>query len=120
MPGFLLNFTAPATCPHGGKISLAGPPKQVQLTVPGGFVAVATDVFTVAGCLFQVPVPGGTKPQPCVTVKWANISTKVTITGQPALLQSAPGAGNGVCLSVEGIPQGPPVLATLNPKATAT
>jgi hypothetical protein len=69
-------------------------------------VATMVDTSTVAGCPFQVPVPGGTKPQPCVTVQWLAPAARVTAGGQPVLLQTSP----GVCKSAEQIPQGPPTI----------
>jgi hypothetical protein len=116
MPGFLLNSTAPVTCFHGtGKVTVA--PLQTRVAVMGDFVATTANVITVAGCLFQVPVPGGTKPQPCVTVKWPNVSGRVKVMGMPVLLQASPGPGNGVGVSVEQIPGGPVTLGLLLTRA---
>jgi hypothetical protein len=117
MPGFMLNIGALNQCPHLGKVST--PPAQTRVLLNGQPVALATNVITVAGCPFQVPVPGGTKPQPCVTVKWLMVSGRVTVMGQPVLLQPAPGPGAAICQSAEQIPQGPPSLGALQSKVVA-
>ncbi|WP_217995211.1 hypothetical protein, partial [Methylogaea oryzae] len=62
---------------------------------------------------FQIPVGAGTKPQPCVTVKWLMPSTRFLVGGQPVALLPAPGAGPGLCQSAEQIPQGPPMVSTV-------
>jgi hypothetical protein len=47
-------------------------------------------------------------------------STRILVGGVPAMLLPAPGTGPGVCLSVEQIPQGPPVLSAVQPRVIAT
>ena len=109
MPGFLMHFNAAMQCPHLAP-ALVGP-SQKDVLVLGQPVATVASPIAVTGCLFQVPVPGGTKPQPCVRVQWAMPATSVYIMGQPALLQPTPtGVGPGTSFSVEQIPQGPPVV----------
>lgn len=118
MPGFMLNIGALNQCPHLAKVST--PPMQTRVLLNGQPVALATNIITVAGCPFQIPVGAGTKPQPCVLVKWLMVSTRVTVMGQPLLLQPAPGPGAAICQSVEQIPQGPPSLVGLQMKVVAT
>ena len=79
--------------------------------------ATAPGLLTVTGCLFTLPGP---KPQPCVRVQWANVSTRVMVAGQPALLQAAPGFGAGTCLSAEQIPQGPPIVTAMQLRVTGS
>ena len=74
------------------------------------------DTFTVTACPFQVPVPGGTKPQPCVRVQWTVPAARVLINGTPALLATSV----GIDQSAEGIPQGPPVVSAVQPRVVAT
>jgi hypothetical protein len=106
MPGFLLHFQGVASCIHGGKaIAPPGNPRVKVSTLP---VLTVLDQVTVAGCLFQIPVPGGTKPQPCVTIKFEP-TKRVLIMGQPALLASAVATG----VSAEGAPQGQPTFTVL-------
>jgi hypothetical protein len=106
MPGFLLHVNAVMQCTHFAPVTTV--PTQPRVLVSGQPVATSLNLFTVAGCLFTIPGP---KPQPCVTVRWLMLSTRVLVNGQPVLLQPAPsGPGSGVCQSIEQIPQGPPVV----------
>ena len=117
MPGFLLHTGATMNCPHVAPVTI--PPSQTRVVVSGMFVATASDQLTVAGCLYQIPTPGGPVPQPCVPVQWANISARVMVTMQFVLLQAPPeGTGNGICLSATMIPAGPPVVAAMQQRAT--
>jgi hypothetical protein len=101
---FLFQVGATAICPHGGQISVI--PTNARVTAGGQPVAVLADTFLVAGCAFTVPP---SKPQPCMKVQWLVPATRVTIGGQPAILQSS----SGLCLSADQIPAGPPnVLVT--------
>jgi hypothetical protein len=111
MPGFLLHVNAVMQCTHGAKATVA--PSQPRVVVGGQPVATMASVIAVAGCPFQVPTPGGPKPQPCVLVKWAMPSTRFLVGGQPAALAPAPGSGPGVCQSAEQIPQGPPTIGAV-------
>jgi hypothetical protein len=115
MPGLLLHVGAVMQCTHAATATVT--PSQPRVVVSGQPVAAIsspmTPVATVAGCPFQIPVPGGTKPQPCVTVKWTMPSTRFVLGGLPAALVPAPGPGPGICQSVEQIPQGPPVVSTV-------
>jgi uncharacterized Zn-binding protein involved in type VI secretion len=99
----LLDAGASAICPHGGQVSIVS--TNTRVTAGGQPVAVMADTFLVAGCVFMV----GTKPQPCTKVQWLVPASRVTIGGQPAVLQSS----SGLCLSADQIPAGPPnVLVT--------
>lgn len=119
MPGYLVHEQATMTCPHGGTVSIvAGQPRTSALAMK---VMTSASLVTVAGCPFQVPIPTGTKPQPCVTVKWANVSARVKVLGLPVAVQATPsGTGGGICLSVEQIPQGPPNVVFVQGRAFAT
>jgi hypothetical protein len=46
-------------------------------------------------------------------------STRVQILGQPIMLVPAPGTGPGICLSIEQIPAGPPVVSAVQPRVFA-
>ena len=107
MSGFLCHVGASAMCPHGGPVSVVS--SNTRVRVGGQPVALLSDTYTVGGCPFQVPIGTGTKPQPCVTVKWLVPASRVRVNGQPVILQTS----TGICQSVEQIPQGPPnVVAT--------
>jgi hypothetical protein len=111
MPGFLLHVNATMQCTHQAPATIT--PSQPRVVVSGQPVATMTSQIAVAGCPFQIPVGAGTKPQPCVTVKWMMPSARFLVGGQPAALLPAPGTGPGVCLSADQIPAGPPVVSVV-------
>lgn len=110
MPGPVLHTGAIATCPHGGMLSIVVASPRVL--VSGMPAAVCTDQGLVAGCVFVV----GTKPQPCVTTRWIGGATRVTSNGQPLLLNPT----GALCLSVEQIPGGPPIISGSQTRVVAT
>jgi hypothetical protein len=114
MPGFLLTTAASINCTHGATVSITSGNARVK--VDGAFVAVLSDSGTVSGCPFQIPVGAGTKPQPCVTVRFLVPATRVRIGGQPALLQTS----SGICQSAEQTPQGPPTVVSTQTRVKAT
>jgi hypothetical protein len=109
MPGPAVQLGAPCICPHGGQITAITANSRVLL---GGAPALLqTDTFTVAGCAFSV----GPKPQPCILARWLVVATRVTVMGQPLVIQ----AGTGLCFSAEQIPQGPPTVLAAQPRVIA-
>ena len=117
MPGLVLHVGAQVSCVHQIPATIPPAPRVFVNTMP---VATAPVLPVAPGCPFQIPVPGGTKPQPCTTIKWANVSTRVLVMGQPLLLQAppGPGVGGGMCLSA-AIPNGPPVVKVVQPRVFA-
>jgi len=97
----LFHVGGQAMCPHGGQVSTI--PSSPRVTVGGQPVATLGDTYLVAGCAFTVPPA---KPQPCLKVQWLTPAMRVMVGGQPVILQSS----NGLCLSAEQIPQGPPSI----------
>lgn len=114
MGAFLFHVGATAVCPHAGQVTVV--PSNTRVTVSGQPVATLGDTYTVGGCPFQVPIGTGTKPQPCVTLQWLVPATRVTIGGQPAILQSS----SGLCQSAEQIPGGPPNVVVTQVRASGT
>ncbi len=119
MPGFLMHVGAVMSCFHqAGQATIA--PTQPRVLVNGQPVATVapppTPLAAVAGCPFQIPVPGGTKPQPCVTILWSMPSTRFLVNGLPAALIPAPGIAPGICQSAEQIPQGAPTVKVVQPR----
>lgn len=109
MPGPVVQVGATMMCPHGGQASAVPGNSRVLL---GGMPAlVLTDTTMVAGCVFMA----GTKPQPCVTVKWLAGATRVQVNGQPLLVQSA----TGLAQSAEQAPQGPPSVVSCQMRVVA-
>ena len=115
MPGFLMHVNAACQCTHAGPATVI--PAQPRVLVSGQPVATMTSQIMVAGCAFTVPGP---KPQPCITIKWMMPSVRVLVLGQPAMLLPAPGAGPGLCLSPEQIPQSPPIVSAVQLRVIAT
>jgi hypothetical protein len=107
MPGNLMHVNATVTCPHGGQATVV--PAQSRVLVSGQPVATVASLYTVAGCVFTV----GTKPQPCVTVRWLSPSARIQALGSPVLLAVPP----GICQSVEQIPQGPALVSVVQTRA---
>lgn len=101
-------------CPHGGSMTTIS--SNTRVLVSGQPVATMADTSTIAGCPFQIPIPAGTKPQPCVLVQWLVPAVRVTVNGQPPLLQISP----GLCKSAEQIPQGPPTITVNQTRVIAT
>lgn len=111
MPGPVLHTGTSATCPHGGTLNIIAASPRV--TAGGMPVAVLTDQGLVAGCPFTVPGP---KPQPCVTTRWIVAATRVLANGQPVLINPL----TAICLSVEQIPAGPPIITASQTRVVAT
>jgi hypothetical protein len=116
MPGanVVVASTTQAQCPHAGRVNATGTNTRVRAA--GQSVILVSDTFTVAGCPFQIPTPGGPKPQPCVTGSWLQPATKVFVGGQPVIVQTS----SGLCRSTEQIPQGPPSVTQTQGRVTAT
>jgi hypothetical protein len=70
------------------------------------------DTFIVAGCAFIVAL----KPQPCVLVRWLVPAARVLVNGAPAILQ----VSTGLCQSPEQVPQGPPIVASCQPRVVGS
>ncbi len=122
MPGFLLHVSAGMQCFHQTGVATVTP-SQSQVLVNGQQVATVNPtaiVASVAGCLFQIPTPGGPKPQPCVTVKWTMPSTRVKVFGLPVALVPSLGTGPGICQSVEPIQQGAPTVSAVQTRVIGT
>jgi len=118
MPDYILEVGASMQCPHGGAVTAM--PAQTRVVASGRPLTLASSLLAVAGCPFQVPVGPATKPQPCVAVRWQKVSSRVQVMGQPVLLQPSPGSGQALCMSVEQVPQGPPLVAVMQQRVSAT
>lgn len=114
MPGPVLHASATVSCPHGAPLTIV--PSAPRVTVSGLPVAVLTDQGMVAGCPFNVPVGGVTKPQPCISTRWMLGATRVTSGGQPVLINPV----GALCLSAEQIPGGPPTVSSSQTRVVAT
>jgi uncharacterized Zn-binding protein involved in type VI secretion len=106
----ILHQGAMIQCPHG--IPSQPVPSQVRVTTNGQLLLTQADMFTVAGCPFQLPGP---TPSPCVQVRWLTASLRVRASGVPVLLQSS----SSLCLAPTQAPQGPAIVAAVSPRVTA-
>lgn len=121
MPGFMVHVGALVSCPHAGTVNVPSPSQPRVFVNDTQAVLTAKEIHTVTGCTFQVPVPGGTKPQPCVSVHLEH-ATKVLVNGSPrvdgspaVILSSA-----AICQSAEQIPQGQPNSSPIQKLVIAT
>jgi hypothetical protein len=109
MPGLVFHVAAVATCPHGGQVQTVS--ANARVLVSGLQVATMVDQSTVIGCAFNV----SGAPSPCVKIQWTVPSARVKVMGQPVLLQ----ASVGLCQNPAQAPQGPAIIATVQPRVTA-
>jgi hypothetical protein len=114
MPGPMLHVGAVVTCTHGAPAQIV--PGSPRVLLSGQPAATMVDTYTVGGCPFQVPVGPGTKPSPCVMIRWTVPAARVVVNGAPAVLATSIGFG----VSPEQAPQGPPVPGAVQPRVVAT
>ena len=100
MPGNVLNISSTVLCMHGGSAILTT--SNSKLMVDNVPALLESDVHSVAGCPFQIPVGPGTKPSPCVRIEWSLGATQMQVNGVGVLLQSS----IGKCYNPEGAMQG--------------
>jgi hypothetical protein len=105
MAAATLNVNATLKCPHSGSVTIASANQQVK--AESASIALATDVFTIAGCPFQIPVGVGTVPSPCLTVQWQLTDMRVKVGGNATLSNNSV----GFCLNAQQVPQGPVVIS---------
>lgn len=106
----VLHQGAVVQCPHG--VPAQPVPSQVRVMTNGQPLLTQADMFTIAGCPFQLPGP---TPSPCVQVRWTTASVRVRAGGVPLLLQSS----TSLCLAATQAPQGPAIVAGVSPRVTA-
>ena len=99
MPGYILHQGATVLCAHGGQATPTAPVPRVK--VGGQPVTVHPPPYTVAGCA-NPPPPVNTGP--CVVANWVSAATRVTVLGQPVLLQDS----KAIC-----VPTGTPVTVAV-------
>lgn len=108
----VLTAASALLCPHGGTVSIVA---KSGATVSGVPVALDTDVFTISGCPFQIPVGVGTVPHPCVTVQWIDGPQGASASGGAVLTAES----IGFCLAADSVPQGRVVVAATQAVVTA-
>ena len=110
MPGPFFHVGAVATCPHGGQVTTIS--ANTRVLVSGMPVALVSDQFMVAGCVFTVPG----SPQPCVQVQWMTPTAETLVNGQPAITALSV----GMCIAANGAPNGPAIVASTQLRAVAS
>ena len=105
----LLTAASQLKCPHGGTVKITSTSTS---KAAGNPIATMKDVFTIAGCPFQLPTVPAPTPHPCVLVMWVKPMMKVRVGMVPALDQ----ASVGLCIAADGIPQGPAIVSSTQPK----
>ena len=91
----LLTTASTMMCPHGGTITAI--PSQTRASA-GAPILLGSDTFLVAGCPFNV----ASVPNPCLTVQWIVVATRVQAGGGFVLNE----ASVGLCLAATQAPQG--------------
>ena len=100
MPGNLFHSGAQAACSHGGQVTTIT--TQSRVFVSGMPVATMKDLFTIAGCGFNV----SSAPHPCVNVRWSKPGARVFVNGQPVILVPSV----ALCEAADLAPQGAPII----------
>ncbi len=108
MSGPVVHVGAGVTCLHGGPVTVVS--ANARVLVAGQPAATLADNFLVAGCSFA---PG--TPHPCVRLQWTTTAARVLVNGQPVITQASVGLG----LAADQAPQGPPVVALVQPRVVA-
>jgi hypothetical protein len=113
MPGNILTTGSTVLCTHGGSATLTTANTKVMSdNMPA---LLESDVHTVAGCPFQIPIGTGTKPSPCIRIEWSAGTTQLQINGVAVLVQSS----IGKCYSAEGAIQGVASIVNTQMKVSA-
>ena len=72
-------------CPHGGQAVVV--PSNPTVQIAGSPVLVMSDVFTIAGCPFNI----SGAPAPCVNIQWTAPAVSTTVNNTPVLLATSIG-----------------------------
>jgi hypothetical protein len=99
--GDTLTESTSFQCTHGASTSFTA--SQQRVKVNGSAVLTVSDMGSVSGCPFQIPVGVGTKPMPCVTAMWVKPDVRVRAGGQPVVSSDSVALG----FSAEQAPLGP-------------
>jgi hypothetical protein len=100
MPSPVLTQAATIMCPHGGRATVV-PKNTGQVHIENTPVLVLTDVFVIAGCVFNYLG----SPAPCISIQWTAPSTLLFANGEPVLLATSV----GLCIGGSG---GVPAIVT--------
>lgn len=106
MPSPVITSAAVVLCTHAGSATPSAPSPRVS--VLGSPVISQMAPWLIAGCTFPPPpVANG----PCVSASWTTAAARVTVSGQPVLVQS----GMSICA-----PTGTPlIVSVVQPRVSA-
>lgn len=110
MSGPIVHVGAGINCPHGGMTSVV--PGSPRVLVGGQPAATMVDQYLVAGCAFTIPPA---VLHPCLQVKWLVPAARVFVNGAPVITQ----ASVGLAIAADMAPQGPPIIAGVQPRVVA-
>lgn len=113
MPGNVLTTSSTVMCMHGGSAVLTTANSKVM--VDNTPALLESDIHSVAGCPFQIPIGTGTKPSPCIRIEWSAGSVQMQVNGVGVLVRSS----IGKCYSPEGAMQGVATIANTQMKTSA-
>jgi hypothetical protein len=109
MSGPIAHVGAAITCMHGGQVAVV--PGNARVLLSGMPAATMVDQYIVAGCAFSLPIG----PHPCVQVRWLVPAARVMVNGAPVITQASVGLG----VAADQAPQGPPIVASTQPRVIA-
>lgn len=110
MPGHVLTTSSTVMCTHGASAVLTT--ANAKVMVDNTPALLESDIHSVAGCPFQIPIGTGTKPSPCVRIEWSGGSQQLKVNGVGVLVRSSVGK----CYSPEGLLQGVAIIANTQVK----
>jgi hypothetical protein len=84
MLGFVLHLGATVLCSHAGQAQPTTPNPRVLLN--GQPAVTIACPYVIAGCTMPPPPAGN---GPCVTAQFVSAATRITVVGQPVLLQDS-------------------------------
>lgn len=102
----LLNDSASMMCPHGGTVSIIT--GNTKTKGGGGFLALSTDTFTIAGCAFNV----AGAPHPCMQVNWVVTAMQSKVSGTATLNEQSV----GLCVAADQAVQGTVLIQSTQQK----
>jgi hypothetical protein len=101
----LLTTASVMMCPHGGTVTATT--SNTKARADGAFLLRSSDLFTIAGCSFNVVVP-----HPCVQVKWVAPAQQSKASGDFTLTE----ASVGLCVAADQAVQGTVLIQSTQPK----
>ena len=102
----VLTTSSIMMCPHGGQVMATSANARVK--AGGDFVVRPSDVFTIAGCPFNI----AGAPHPCVQVQWVMPNMRSKVLSDASLSESSV----GLCLAADMAPQGTVLINFTQPR----